>query len=169
MLQILRKPFCTIVLFCSAHLDNLLFRTALYILYIDEANVIRLYERGSLGSDWDGFGIGFIILLLQTDGTDPESKHTLNRTWRIETEVPCCVFHQFQQLCPFNRPPKSRSHLSKTSCLSHDMVPSFKTTSKGILLFLACLIPVLPIRFQKSVWFLSTSLIITSNTYIFVG
>ena len=82
MLRVLRKPFCssTSLSFYSAHLDNRLFRAVLYNLYIDEASVIPLYDRGSLGSDWDDFGIGLMILLLQTDGTKPDSKHILKST-----------------------------------------------------------------------------------------
>jgi hypothetical protein len=38
---------------------------------MEGAKVIPLYDRGSLGSDVDDFGIGVIIPLDQADGTFP--------------------------------------------------------------------------------------------------
>jgi len=40
-------------------------------LYKDEANAIPLYDKGSLGSEDDDFGIGFIIHLPHIEGTTP--------------------------------------------------------------------------------------------------
>ena len=49
-------------------------------LYTDEAREIPQYESGSLGSNAEDLGIGFITNLPHIEGTVPLVKHILNST-----------------------------------------------------------------------------------------
>ena len=71
VLRIVLKRFCssTNMPLLSDHNDSLVSHIELYSLYIEEASVMPLYERGSLGSVILDFGIGFMILLLHKLGT----------------------------------------------------------------------------------------------------
>ena len=90
--RVFLKPFCssTKTSLRLIHLLNLSFKIEQYNLYVAGAKVIPLYESGSLGSAVFDFGIGFIIPLPQLDGTQPESKQTLNKICKQETET---VYH----------------------------------------------------------------------------
>jgi len=83
VLRLFLKPHCSssnVSLFSTQKKKRLL-RTAQYILYTDEANAMPLYAKGSLGSEDDDFGIGFIIHLPQIEGTIPLSKHVTCSGW----------------------------------------------------------------------------------------
>ena len=61
-----------------------------YILHIDGARAIPLYERGSLRSLVQDFGIGLMTHFPQSDGITPVSKQMLNRMCRKETDMSFC-------------------------------------------------------------------------------
>jgi hypothetical protein len=63
----------------SDHKLNLSFKILPYNLYIEHVKAIPLYDKGSLPSAVDDFGIGLIIHLFQTEDTISLSKQTLNK------------------------------------------------------------------------------------------
>ena len=81
VLLFLRKPLCLSVTLSlsSTHIDKRPLITEQYILLIDGASAMPLYDSGSLGSMEDDFGIGSTIHFPHIVGTVPLLKDTLNK------------------------------------------------------------------------------------------
>jgi hypothetical protein len=75
------------MLLASDHELNLSFEMLQYNIYIEHVKDIPLYDKGSLPSAVDDFGIGLIRHLFQTEDTISLSNQTLNKACKNTTVV----------------------------------------------------------------------------------